>query len=118
MIDGCNIVNNYTQLYGNYIDVYVDGTLNRSISLGSNTTFNLSQAPLNYENCCGYFTDEAITNAIEDGENLAPVVQSAIATGIPGQLFNIYTKQATLNKLQFNLNDGNESYYVKQVTSQ
>ncbi|MBQ7466987.1 MAG: leucine-rich repeat domain-containing protein, partial [Clostridia bacterium] len=102
VVDGCNIVNNYTQLYGNYIDFYVDGELNRSVSLGQNgTTFNLADAPLTYEQCPGYFTDENCSSGVEDGASLAPVVQSAVATGEPGEIYNLYTKSATLNKLTF-----------------
>ncbi|MBQ7466559.1 MAG: leucine-rich repeat protein [Clostridia bacterium] len=117
VVDGCNIVNNYTQLYGNYIDFYVDGVLARSVSLGNSTTFNLSDAPLPYTECCGYFKEEILLTGIEDGEALAPVAQSAVASNQNFAIYNLYTKTATPELIDNTICGGELVYLTNAKTN-
>lgn len=107
---------NYTVNYGNYIYYYVDGVLNSMVGIDSSyvdTMFYTSaEAPLDYENCPGYFLDEELTYGIEDGniifsQDVSEVKTLTEESSVPELKFNsdgvlkLYTKEATLDKLEF-----------------
>ena len=55
------IKDNEYERYGNALEIYVDGTLAKTMYLKADTyTINEADMPLQYENCCGYFLDEEL----------------------------------------------------------
>ncbi|MBQ7466695.1 MAG: leucine-rich repeat protein [Clostridia bacterium] len=106
---------NYSQAYENYVYYYIDGKLMAVQAIEDNAetvTFDHEDAPLDYNNCPGYFADAACTQYVEDGDTLvaASNVQSVTANNF--ETVRLYTKTATLDKITFTLND--DTYSVSK----
>ncbi len=101
--------------YQNYIAYYDGIKLIGSEGIDENEyTFNLSYVPLNYEECVGYYSDKGLSHSVEVGDVIRfNTVQTATVNGF--NIYKLYTKKATPEKLTFTLNDDNNTYNVKQV---
>ncbi|MBR2909799.1 MAG: leucine-rich repeat domain-containing protein, partial [Clostridia bacterium] len=115
LVDG----NEYIKMSPTNINVYVDGTLSKTIEkVGESYTIDESEMPLQYENCCGYFYDEKLsqcTNGVVDllgtqeQITFAPKSATSSSEGI-----NIYTKTASVaSNFTFTLNSTTNTYEIK-----
>lgn len=95
-----SLKDNYFKLYDITINFYVDGIIEKSITrlADDGTLFNLAEAPLNYNQCPGYYTDENFCDSIERSEDF--LTNEYLDTRTTG-VVNLYTKTATINKLTF-----------------
>lgn len=97
------------------IDYYVDGVLKATDYVDDEENiFKVNGAPYSYENTCGFYLDEEMTYAIEDGQEILPYVaesesatftasekdQSKAYLNEEGHL-SLYTKIATPEYLDF-----------------
>ena len=86
------------------IKYYVDGEVVSSVEKNEIVSqFTLDDAPLTYDECCGYYLDLELTNPIEIGE---PVVGQYVfdsETQKRVKYCTFFTKTATLDKLDFTL---------------
>ena len=105
---------NIVQLWDITINFYVDGSFNKTIErlVVDGTTFNISDAPLNYNQCPGYYTDELLCDPIETGVDF--LTYSGIDTATTG-VVDLYTKTATPSKLTFT--SSGSTYLASTATS-
>ncbi|MBQ9790479.1 MAG: leucine-rich repeat protein [Clostridia bacterium] len=100
---GVTMSGNYQELYDYDIDFYVGDTLKsvkvladrkNDASLASNLEFEFdpSEAPLNYEECCGYFLDKEFRHPVG-------TITEDMFDEFGG--LKLFTKRATLDKLSF-----------------
>jgi len=121
---GCLEVKNSTIIHDNYyanysskINYYVDGVFVASETI-DDKLFDVTKAPLSYDDCCGYFLDSNLTEPIEDGESLTVstktinVKTSTYNEGAGVREYNVYTKTATTSKLDFTKENA-ENYSVR-----
>jgi len=135
MDDPAVLGNNFTIDYGYTINYYVDGVLRSSTEIDSEasiTQFNLGDAPLDYEESCGYFLDENCSYAIEDQDNIytessttttfksfnnIKTANPAVPTINSSNMINLYTKTPTMGVFSFAENSDGESYSVSSNTT-
>ena len=92
------------------INVYVDGNLSKTITkAGISYIIDESEMPLEYEQCCGYFYDEKLsecTNGVVD------------LTRAKNDEMNIYTKTASdVSNFTFTLNSTTNTYDIKRAST-
>ena len=104
-------VNEYITFNDTIINFYVDGELSE-IVYQCVPTLNLGNAPLDYEECNGYFLDEKMVNPVEQGVDLTQIeiknnsVQTISANTSADDnylIYNLYTRTATPDKINFTL---------------
>ena len=105
--------NEYVEYRDTEVNYYVDGIKAKTV-LQSVPVVNMSEAPLSYENCNGYFVDRDMTIPLERGELITNYIDSATNSETSIPTYNVYTYKATLDKLNFTA-FGNSSYYVSSV---
>lgn len=96
---------NTFQLWDITINYYVDGELNNTIErlVTDGTTFDRTEAPLDYNSCPGYYVDSGLYTPIEDGTDF--LTYDKIDTATTG-VVDLYTLTATPEKLSFTLTNG------------
>ena len=120
-IEDVVVFDDNTQTIFDYsLNFYVDGKLEKSEKfVGSSLQFDLDAAPLTYEECCGYFLDKDCTMPVEDGDEISSVLgdlenvvldERPILSEFAGS--KVFTHEATLDKLAFNLDEAEGKYCV------
>ena len=95
------------------INFYVDGSIVKTVNQMS-AAFKMKDMPLTYEECNGYFLDETMIYAVEQGDDLSLVKNKlrdeSIVADSSGfkDVYNLYTKTATPDNCEFVLKD---NYY-------
>ena len=92
----------------NLLDVYVNGTLNKTMVIEEDSyTLNQAEMPLDYKNCCGYFTNSALTNVPEND-----TISFASSKRV-----SVYTKRATSFLKYLNLETDGEVCFASDLTT-
>ena len=110
--------------YESVVNVYVDGTLTTIVTQKTKVVKE-ENLPLSYEETCGYYLDENLTQGVSENTDLTEVVESApsvstfTAQAQTDQTLevNLFTKKATTSGLTYTLNSSGTSYSVKQTAS-
>ena len=99
LVDG----NEYINLTPTNINIYVDGTLSKTIkATEASYTLNEADMPLDYEHCCGYFLDDIYMTTIKN--NTIDLSNGDV---------NLYTRTATdSSNFNFTLNETTETYDI------
>jgi len=106
--------------YESVVNVYVDGKLT-SVVTQKTKIVKESNLTYSYEECCGYYLDENLTQNVEECAKLENLVSNertfkTVTQEISGEPLsvNLYTKKATLEKIT--LTDYETYYTVKAKT--
>ena len=101
--------------YGEFeIRYYVDGLLT-DYSEQKIASFKIEETPLSYAECNGWFYDENMTDPAEEGDVLSYTPEVVTVMGVNTtyrKIINVYTAAATVDKLDFTLNEGDATYCV------
>ena len=115
------IKDNEYERYGNALEIYVDGTLAKTMYLKADTyTINEADMPLQYENCCGYFLDEELNKCASDevaltSEAIGFAPRTAEAEEYVAKL---YTKTATVSAdISYIYSSVGKNYSVKSLST-
>ena len=110
------IKDNEYELYGNLLEVYVDGSLVQSRYIKADTyTIDEDEMPLDYEHCCGYFLDEKLSQCsfgeiALTSESMGFAPRTADAEDYVARL---YTRTANPNNFTFTFNSTTQTYDIK-----
>ena len=114
------IKDNEYELYGNLLEVYVDGTLVQSRYIKADTyTIDENEMPLDYEHCCGYFLDEKLSQC-----SFGEVALTSEAMGFAPRtadaeeyVARLYTKTANPNNFTFTFNSTTQTYDIRAINT-
>lgn len=132
-IDNVELKNNNYKFHSGVINYYVNGQYSASAIAKNNQTgtrnvigeetnaiFDIDYAPLNYENCPGYFLDEDLRQQIELEDKIYEYGTADLTVYDPifnkdGEI-NVYTKTATTNVLKFT--ESSDGYNVEALNTE
>lgn len=113
------IKENFYEAFDFDINFYDGATVISTIEVDRTSKFNLGNAPLTYEESCGYFLDENYVYPIDHNDMYRDILKTAKEVGQEyekGEI-DLFTKSATTSYLTYTLNEDGTTYSVKQTST-